>query len=255
MISTDILIIGSGIAGSSAAISLAKAGYKILLLTRSPDPTESATKYAQGGIVTLGENDTQDLLAEDILRAGDGLCDPKAVRILVEDGPELVQKFLIETLGIPFSIGPSGDYDVTMEAAHSRRRILHVADATGLSIEQHLFKAIQKEKNIIVMPGYTAIDLITRSHHSTNPLAVYDDLTVGGVYALNNQTNHVETIFSAKTILASGGLGQLYLHTTNPEGSRGDGLAMAYRAGASLLNMEYIQFHPTHSITGIATAF
>jgi L-aspartate oxidase len=245
MISTDILIIGSGIAGSSAAITLAKAGYKVLLLTRSPDPTESATKYAQGGIVTLGENDTQDLLAEDILRAGDGLCDPKAVRILVEDGPVLVQKFLIETLGIPFSVGPSGDYDITMEAAHSRRRILHVADATGLSIEQHLLSAIQKEKNITVLSGYTAIDLITRSHHSTNPLAIYDDLTVGGVYAFNNQTNLVETIFAAKTILASGGLGQIYLHTTNPEGARGDGLAMAYRAGANLINMEYVQFHPT----------
>lgn len=245
MIETQVLIIGSGISGATAAIRLARLGYKVLIMNSASDIHESSTCYAQGGIVTLGNDDTQELLVEDILRAGDGLCNPEAVNILAEWGPRYVEEFLINELHIPFALSSKGGYDITMEAAHSRRRILHVADATGKAIEEHLIKAVKKEKNITILSRHTAVDLITRSHHSTNPLAVYDDLRVGGVYALNLDTRKMEMILSARTILATGGLGHIYLHTTNPNSIRGDGLAMAYRAGAELINMEYIQFHPT----------
>jgi L-aspartate oxidase len=245
MIETQILIIGSGISGSSAAIHLARMGYQVLLMTSTFDPMESSTRYAQGGIVTLGDKDTPKLLYRDIIRAGDGLVNPVAAKILSEEGPLYVKEFLIKDLGIPFSLSRKGVFDVTMEAAHSRRRILHVTDATGLSIEEHLMTAIQKEKNITLLPGRLAVDLITRSHHSSNPLAVYDDPTILGVYALNRKKQQMETILAAKTILATGGIGHIYLHTTNPSVIRGDGMGMAYRANARLINMEYIQFHPT----------
>lgn len=245
MIETQVLIIGSGISGCSSAIHLARMGYQVLLMSSSNDPMESSTRYAQGGIVTLGTKDSRKILYQDILRAGDGLCNPVAVKILSEEGPLYVKEFLIDDLGIPFSLSRKGVFDVTMEAAHSRRRILHVADATGLSIEEYLMNAIRKEKNITFLKGRLAVDLITRSHHSINPLAVYEDPTVVGVYALNRKSRQMETILAAKTILATGGIGHIYLHTTNPSCIRGDGLGMAYRANARLLNMEYIQFHPT----------
>ena len=245
MIETEVLIIGCGIGGSSAAIHLARQGHRVIILTAEKDPLESSTRYAQGGIVCMGDDDSPELLAEDIQRAGDGLCNPRAVQVLANEGPKDVNDFLINDLQIPFSTSENGNYDVTMEAAHSRRRILHVADATGLSIEKYLINAVRKEKNITIMSNHTAVDLITRSHHSTNPLAVYDNPSVGGVYALNNNTREMVTILAAKTILATGGIGHLYLHTTNPPGIRGDGIAMAYRALALLINMEYIQFHPT----------
>ncbi len=245
MIETQVLIIGSGISGCSSAIHLARMGYQVLLMSSSNDPMESSTRYAQGGIVTLGTKDSRKILYQDILRAGDGLCNPVAAKILSEEGPLYVKEFLIDDLGIPFSLSRKGVFDVTMEAAHSRRRILHVADATGLSIEEYLMNAIRKEKNITFLKGRLAVDLITRSHHSINPLAVYEDPTVVGVYALNRKSRQMETILAAKTILATGGIGHIYLHTTNPSCIRGDGLGMAYRANARLLNMEYIQFHPT----------
>ncbi|MCX7918434.1 MAG: L-aspartate oxidase [bacterium] len=242
---TEVLIIGSGIAGCSAAIKLAEAGRSVILLNRSPDLAESNTNYAQGGIVTLGPDDDPAILAQDIINAGDGLCNPAAVQVLVEYGPKLVTNFLINQLGVEFSRNASGQLDITLEAAHSKRRILHADDATGAAIEKKLVDAVKQSPKITVLTNYTAIDLITRPHHSTNPLAIYDDVTCAGVYALNNSTRSVETIFAEKIILATGGIGQLFLHTTNPEGARGDGIAMAARAGAQLINMEYIQFHPT----------
>ncbi|MFB3896925.1 MAG: L-aspartate oxidase [bacterium] len=242
---TDVVIIGSGIAGCTTAIKLAEAGCQVILLNRSADFSESNTKYAQGGIVSLGEDDTPDILAHDIVEAGDGLCNPVAVHILAEDGPKLVKSFLIDQLQVAFSRDTGGNFDITLEAAHSKRRILHANDATGAAIEDRLINTIKKLRNITVLSNYTAIDLITRPHHSTNPLSIYENVTCAGVYALNNKTRAVETIFAGKTILATGGIGQLFLHTTNPEGARGDGLAMAARAGATLLNTEYIQFHPT----------
>ncbi|MDI6783272.1 MAG: L-aspartate oxidase [bacterium] len=242
---TNVLIIGSGVAGCTVAIKLAEAGQNVILLNRHPDLAESNTKYAQGGIVTLGEDDDPTLLAQDIIAAGDELCNPAAVQVLVETGPKLVQGFLINQLGVEFSRDASGQLDITLEAAHSKRRILHANDATGAAIEEKLVAAVKQLPNITVLTNYTAIDLITRPHHSNNPLAIYDEVTCAGVYALNNKTRVVETIFAGQTILATGGIGQVFLHTTNPEGARGDGLAMASRAGANLLNTEYIQFHPT----------
>lgn len=247
MYQTQVLIIGSGIGGCSAAIHLARAGIKVIIVTPAKDMNESSTWHAQGGIVTLGEDDSTELLFDDIVRAGDGLCNPEAVQILSEWGPRYVEDFLIKDIGVPFTPANHGKpgFDITMEAAHSRRRILHVVDATGKAIEEHLMDAVRKEPNITVKSECTAVDLITRTHHSDNPLAVYDDLRVGGAYVLNNKTRSIEMILATKVILATGGLGHIYLHSTNPQGIRGDGLAMAYRAGAQLINMEYIQFHPT----------
>lgn len=242
---TDVLIIGSGISGCTAAIKLAEAGCRVIILNRSAELSESNTRYAQGGIVTLGENDSPNILAQDIIEAGDGLSNPTAVNVLVEDGPRLVNNFLIDYLKVAFSRDTVGNLDITLEAAHSKRRILHANDATGAAIEDRLIIAIKQQPYITVLSNYTAIDLITRPHHSNNPLAIYEEVTCAGVYALNNKTRVVDTIFAGITILATGGIGQLFLHTTNPEGARGDGMAMASRAGATLLNTEYIQFHPT----------
>lgn len=245
MIKTDVLVIGSGIAGATAAYWLAKGGLFVTIVTRSQDPADSNTKQAQGGIVIFGENDSPDLLAKDIMEAGDGLCNPKAVQLLVEKGPPLVHEFLIGELKVDFSKDAYGNLDLTKEAAHSTRRIIHANDATGKAIEERLIEALLKISNVSFLTNHTAIDIITRPHHSTDLLAIYDSVSAHGAYVLDNNTRTVKTILAGKTIIATGGLGQIYLHTTNAEGIRGDGIAMAYRAGATIINAEYIQFHPT----------
>ena len=242
---TDVLIIGCGIAGGSAALELAKQGLKVLIVTREKDVHQSNTYLAQGGIVTLGEDDSPELLIKDIIETGDGICDPKAVQILVDEGKDLVEKILMKELKVPFSRKVNGSLDYAQEAGHSRRRILHVKDATGKSIEERLIANLKKYKNIKFLANHTAIDLLTIPHHSLNPLAIYQEPQCIGAYVLDNEEGKVKTIFAPYTILATGGLGRIYLHTSNPEGARGDGYAMAYRAGARLMNMEYIQFHPT----------
>ena len=252
---TDVLVIGSGIAGGVAALILAEdPQVQVTVVTNAAEPWESNTFYAQGGIIGRGPEDSADLLAEDLLRAGCGYNNPQAVKILAEQGPRLLQKVLLDKLGIRFT-GTRGDRpDYIREAAHSTTRILHIDDATGRAIEERIIEAIEQMPNIRLLTGHTAVDLLTLSHHARDPLLVYSAPTCVGAYVFDQQNSIVNTYLAKKTILATGGLGQIFLHTTNSSQARGDGLAMAHRAGARVINAEYVQFHPTsfyRSSTGV----
>jgi len=246
-IQTDILIIGSGISGCVAALTAAQRApdRQILLITSPSDPHESSTYYAQGGIIGRGPDDTSELLAEDIMRAGDYCNDPAAVNLLAREGPRLTGEILINQLGVSFSEEPGEALEYIKEAAHSTERILHVADATGRAIEERAIEAVRACSSVTLLTGQTAVDLITPAHHSRDPRAVYAPIACIGAYVLDQESGHVRPILARKTILATGGLGRIFLHTTTPPGARGDGLAMAYRAGARIINAQYVQFHPT----------
>jgi L-aspartate oxidase len=240
----DVLIIGSGIAGLSAAIVASEQGLDVILVTKN-SIEESNTFYAQGGIVSRGLDDSPDMLIEDIMQAGDGISNIEAVRLVADEGPLLVEDFLIKKINVPFTRSPENEFVFAREGGHSRRRILYCMDSTGKAIEESLVSKLKEQKGVRVLSDYTAIDLMTIPHHSMSPLALYMEPQCIGVYTLNNKTEEVERVFSTYTILATGGLGRIYQHTTNPLGATGDGFAMADRAGARLINMEYIQFHPT----------
>ncbi len=243
---TDVLIIGGGIAGATAALRLARNPQRqILVLTRESDPQESNSRYAQGGIIGRGQDDTAELLYQDILDAGAGASSPRAARILAEEGPALLQEVLVETAGIRFDSLPDGEPEYGREAAHSRRRILHVGDGTGQAIITGLVAAMRQHPNITILTNSTAVDLITFPHHSHDPLTAYAPVSCHGAYAFNRDERTVHRYLAAATILATGGLGRIYRNTTNPPGARGDGLAMANRAGARIVNAEYVQCHPT----------
>jgi L-aspartate oxidase len=245
-IETDVLVVGCGIAGAAAAMRLARDGQRqVLVVTRTADAEESNTRYAQGGTVGRGAGDSSDLLARDVVAAGAGLCLPAAVRILAEDGPELVQRLLVEEAGVAFDRDANGALLYTLEGGHSVPRVLHVGDATGRAIEEALIAHLRELPNVTLMTGATAVDLITSSHHARDPLAVYRPITCHGAYVLDRGAGAVHRVLAPATVLATGGLGRIYRYTTNPEGARGDGLAMAYRAGARVVNAEYVQFHPT----------
>ncbi len=245
MLETDVLVIGGGIAGAITALKAAQAGARVLMLHRSHDVERTNTRWAQGGIIYTGPGDSPELLERDIVTAGAGLSWPPAARVLAEEGPEAVRRVLIEELGIDFNRRPDGEYDVTEEGAHSVPRILHCEDRTGQRIHEALWRAVDEEPRITLLRPWVAVDLLTLSHHSRRPLDIYQPNTCVGAYVLDRDACRVETIMARHTVLATGGLGQLFLHTTNPDGARGDGIAMAYRAGARLLNVEYVQFHPT----------
>ena len=240
-----VLVLGSGIAGLGAAFSLAQKGVKVLLVTKATDPADCNTAWAQGGIIYFGKKDSPASLVRDILHAGAGLCNPEAVRHLAVEGPRIVKRILLEEAGVPFSRTRGGDLDFTREGAHSVARIVHAADATGLAIETALLARVRREKRITIWAGATAIDLITERHHSTDVAQRYalQDPCLGA-YVLDAK-GKVHTILADFTVLATGGVGRLFVHTTNTPHAIGDGLAMADRAGAATLNLEYVQFHPT----------
>jgi len=241
----DVLVIGSGIAGLTTAITAAEQGFDVILINKETSLEESNTQYAQGGIVSQGHDDSPQLLIEDIIKAGDGISNLEAVTILATEGPPLVEDVLVKKSGVLFSRAETGGFEYAREGSHSRRRILHRMDTTGKAIEEGLIDKAQKSKHIRLFANATAVDLLTIPHHSTDPLSLYREPQCIGAYVLNNEEEKVEMIFSSYTVLATGGLGRIYLHTTNPPCATGDGFAMAYRAGARLINMEYIQFHPT----------
>ncbi len=246
LIECDILIIGSGIAGATAALQLAEDEHlRIVLLTKEETPLESNTFYAQGGIIYKGTEDSPTQLAQDLIRAGDGLNSRQAVEILSTEGPRLVRELLIDRYQVPFTLTPENELERTREAAHTTSRILHVNDATGRAIQESLVRELHARRNIELLTEHTAIDLLTPAHHSTDRLAIYEPLSCVGAYVLDHASGTVIRVVARATLLASGGLGQVYLHTTNPEGATGDGLAMSYRAGARIVNAEYVQFHPT----------
>jgi L-aspartate oxidase len=239
------LVIGTGIAGLTTALGLAKRGVRVLLLTKADEPAECNTRYAQGGIIYFGKKDSAGALVRDVLAAGAGLCNAEAVRFLAQEGPRVVEEVLIGDAGVPFSRTRAGDLDFTREGAHSVARIVHSADATGKAIELALLARVKREKNVKVWTGATAVDLITARHHSSDVQQRYalQDPCLGA-YVLD-PSGSVHTILADFTVLATGGVGSLFLHTTNTRHAIGDGLAMAARAGAAVLNLEYVQFHPT----------
>ncbi len=246
MIHTDVLIIGCGIAGASAALRLARNPQRqITIITRSADPRESNTRYAQGGIIGRGPNDSADKLMKDILESGAGANLPEAVKILAQEGPPVLEEVLINAAGIKFDVDENGSLSWGKEAAHSVRRILHKSDFTGQAIIDGLMQTLKSYPNVTVLTETTAVDLITFPHHSSDPLDAYNPITCHGVYAFSQGERTVHRLLSKATVLASGGLGRIYRSTTNPVGSRGDGVAMAHRAGARIANAEYVQFHPT----------
>jgi L-aspartate oxidase len=241
----DVLIIGCGIAGSSAALEAAKSGMRAVVVTKEIRPEESNTYYAQGGIVSLGNDDYPELLKDDIIKTGDGINNPEAVDILATEGKQMVDNILIKELKIPFMRSSPDSLDYAQEAGHSRRRILHIKDTTGRTIEERFIAALKKYPNVTFLTDHTAVDLLTVPHHSKDPTSFYKEPRCIGSYVLDNASKKVKTIVAPYTILASGGCGSVFLYTSNPKGAIGDGYAMAYMAGARLVNMEYIQFHPT----------
>lgn len=240
----DVIVAGSGIAGLTAAVYLKEAGLDVVVLTKEEKAEESNTNYAQGGIIAWKEGDSEEKLEQDILKAGCNYNNIEAVKLFAKEGPRLVFDFFIDKLGIRFTRTSEDKLDYTEEAAHSDRRILHYADHTGDVIQKSLQDHCAK-LNIPVLTGHTAIDLITNNHHSEDFQEYYVPREVMGCYALDNASGQVQTFFSDAVILATGGLGNLYQHTTNPAAATGDGMSMAYRAGADIINAEFIQFHPT----------
>ncbi len=238
---TDVLIIGSGIAGLFSALKIAE--YADVILVTKKNKTESNTNYAQGGIASvINKDDSFEKHVEDTLIAGAGLCNQKHVEIMVKEGPERIND-LIE-FGTSFT-KKNGNYDLVREGGHSMPRILHAADLTGQEIERALVESVNLAKNITVIENTSAIDLITEHNVEQLKNSKLENRNCWGAYVLDSNKNNVIKISSKATLLATGGLGQVYQHTTNPAIATGDGFAMAYRAGAKLGNMEFIQFHPT----------
>ncbi len=242
---TDVLVIGCGIAGGTAALALAEAGRDVVVVTRADRLEESNTYRAQGGIIYRGVHDDPALLARDIIEAGAGLCHEQAVHTLATEGPPLVQSILVEKLGVPFDRLPDGRLALGLEGGHSVPRIVHSTDATGRAIESKIVAALRSFPNVTLLTEHSAVDLLTPAHHGRDRRSVYEPLSCAGAYVLDQPAGEIRRCFARSTILATGGLGQIFLRTTNPAGARGDGLAMAYRAGARVINTEYVQFHPT----------
>ena len=241
----DLLVIGAGIAGLSAAVTAAEQGLRVVVLTKERDILESNTRYAQGGIVGPSDEDTYALLENDILFAGAGINFADSVRLLVREGPELVESFLAGKIGVRFTKDESGRPSLTREAAHSVRRIFYAQDQTGEAIQTALSAYAQKTAGLEIFLEHTAIDLITSAHNSLDPQEKYRETRVFGAYVFDEANAIVVAFFAPIVLLASGGVGNLFLHTSNPIGATGDGIAMAYRIGSEILNAEYVQFHPT----------
>jgi L-aspartate oxidase len=242
---TPVLVLGTGIAGLTTALTLARRGVNVVVLTKAKQPEDCNTAWAQGGIIYFGKKDSPRSLVKDILRAGAGLCLPEAVEFLARRGPEVVKDILLDMVGVPFSRTMHGELDFTREGAHSVARIVHSADATGRAIETALLARLASEKHVSLFTEATAIDLITARHHSRDVAQRYalQDPCLGA-YVLDAK-GKVHTVLADFTVLATGGVGRLFLHTTNTRHAIGGGLAMAERAGAATLNLEYVQFHPT----------
>lgn len=238
-ISCDYLVIGSGIAGLSFALKTAAHGSVAVITKREID--ESATRYAQGGIASVfSTEDSFDAHVQDTLVAGADICHEEVVRMVVEEGPQTIRDLI--NWGVKFTeVEQGGAYDLTREGGHSARRILHAEDITGREIERALVEAVKNNPNITVYEHHIAIDLITTAKLQRES----DSSSCLGAYVLDIENNRVKTFSAGVTLLASGGAGKVYLYTCNPDVASGDGVAMAYRAGATIGNMEFMQFHPT----------
>jgi len=238
----DFLVIGSGIAGLAFALKAARFG-SVAIVTKD-ELEESATRYAQGGIASvMAEDDSCELHVADTLEAGRGLCKEEVVRVICREGPARVRELI--DLGTRFDRAQGADYHLSREGGHSKHRILHSNDLTGWEIERALIEAVKSEKNIEIFTHHMAIDLITlaRLDSKVTPGSGQDEAL--GLYVLDIANKRVRTFLGKATLLASGGAGKVYLYTSNPDVATGDGVAIAYRAGARVANMEFFQFHPT----------
>ncbi len=243
MIETNFLIIGSGAAGLTLAVKMGEAFPKkrITVVTKAHQ-AESNTKYAQGGVAAVFDlkGDSFQKHMEDTLIAGDGLCDRAVVDMVIKDGPNRLKELM--EWGANFDMDASGELTMGREGGHSEYRVVHHKDSTGNEIERTLLARVEQLRNIHLLPHHFAIDLITEHHFSEKKM---EELSCYGAYVLDQISGSILTIKSESTTLASGGMGMVYGHTTNPEVATGDGIAMAYRAKARIENMEFIQFHPT----------
>ncbi|MCC2676565.1 MAG: nadB [Ramlibacter sp.] len=231
----DVLIVGSGLAGLSIALHLA-ATHRVAILTKR-SLSDGSSGWAQGGIAAvMDKTDSFDAHVDDTLVAGAGLSDPAATRFVVEHAPESVA--WLQSLGVPFT-EDDGHLHLTREGGHSARRIVHVTDATGAAVQQTLIQRVKQTPNITLLEHHMLVDLIIASKLGHQPERCL------GLYALDETTDQVVTFRAPHTILATGGAGKVYLYTTNPDTSTGDGIAAAWRAGCRVTNMEFIQFHPT----------
>jgi L-aspartate oxidase len=234
---SDFLVIGSGIAGLCFAIEASQSG-TVVIITKKKN-YDSNTNYAQGGIASVfDDTDSFEGHKADTLKAGVGLCNEKAVDILVHEGPGRIRQ-LIEW-GARFTYDKEKKLDLGREGGHSHNRIVHARDLTGHEVERALLAKIDQNPNIRVLEDHTAVDLLTG-----HQLGEASDNTCYGAYILDNETEEISLYKAKITMIASGGAGRVYLHTTNPDIATGDGIAMAYRAGALIADMEFMQFHPT----------
>ncbi|MCU0473695.1 MAG: L-aspartate oxidase [Bacteroidales bacterium] len=239
---TDFLVLGSGIAGLTFALKASKFG-KVSVITKA-NLEDTNTRYAQGGIAAVfREPDNFEKHVQDTLIAGDGCCNEEVVRMVVREAPERI-KDLID-LGVPFDKKKDGTYDLAREGGHSEYRILHHKDKTGEALENTLLKQVRKTPNIEIFEHHFAIEILTQHHLGDVVKRGYPDLKCYGAYIADLKNQKVITFLSKVTVVATGGIGNVYLTTTNPEVATGDGIAMVYRAKGTIENMEFVQFHPT----------
>ena len=244
-IQTDYLVIGSGIAGLSFALHAAKSG-SVAIVTKK-EKTEASTNYAQGGIASVFDlEDSFDLHIKDTLSSGVGLCNKKIVDMVIKDGPIRIRGLI--SMGVNFSRQRENDdnLDLGREGGHSRRRIVHTKDRTGNEVEMALLREVEENTNIKLYENHIAIDLIIKSKMIKRGMISRETKeTCWGSYVLDENNDRVVTFLSRITVLATGGVGKIYLYTSNPDIATGDGIAMGYRAGVKVANMEFVQFHPT----------
>jgi len=227
---SDVLVIGSGIAGLSFALKIADHA-QVVIVTKK-EKAESNTNYAQGGIAAVfSPADSFENHVEDTLTCGNGLSKRNVVEKIVREGPTRVQELM--TLGVDFSRRATGELDLGMESGHSKRRIVHAKDISGEEIEDALLNAVSRHPSIKLFENHIAINLVAKNNQC------------GGCYVLDRENSAIRNFVAKITVLAAGGMGRVYLHTSNPSIATGDGIAMAYRAGATIMNMEFTQFHPT----------
>ncbi len=237
VIETDYLVLGSGLAGLYFALRASEHGRVVVATKRAP--TDANTAWAQGGVAgVLDPEDRIDAHVADTLRTGDGLCHEDIVALCAREAPAHIRR-LADELGVTFDRDAEGHFELGREGGHTARRIVHAKDSTGWAIQEALLARVaERADRITLLPNHMAVDLLTAAKYG-GPNAVF------GAYLLDQTTGEVKTAVARATVLATGGTGKVYLYTTNPDVATGDGIAMAYRVGARVANMEFFQFHPT----------